>query len=1162
MAHEPAHVLAKHLRTLTTAARIDGLTDRELIERFAADRDEDTFTALVRRHGPMVLRVCRRILHNGHDADDVFQATFFVLSRKAASLLRRDSVGCFLHGVAYRLALKARTQFAQRRMHEGRAMVEKQADDPLAELSVREAQAILDEELALLPEKWRAPVVLCCLEGRTRDEASRQLGWPSQLVKSRLEQGRERLRSRLCRRGLTLPAALSATLLMEEAAAAALPTMLIRAAVDAARSNNNVSASVALLAESALGSTAIGKAKIIVVGLLLLTGALAAGMGAIAPPQPAEKHNAPPQPAGKQDETPAAAAAKRPEPPKSERQQAARTDRYGDPLPDEAIARLGTTRFRHGGMIGSLAFTPDGKTLVSCGLWDGIRIWDVANGRQIRRLTHQTSGIQPLALSPDGKWLAILSQTNNPKGGSIAILDFATGRVARRMGTQGSGGGFGYPLYSPDGKVLAVSGQQTIELWDPESGRLLHTLKGHNDIVWSIAFSSDSKTMVSGSDDQTIRFWDVATGQQARQITHNKGVGKIAWSPDGKLLASIDLTKDASQGGAVWRPDSRVHLWDTATGKEVRQLVLPAKEVHPKVWAGFVSVGFVSDGKTIVTGAMDGTLRFWDAASGRELRQIADFAGGAGDFAFTPDGQTIAVTDGGSTIRLIDLATRKDRLPMPGHRSIVASVVVTRDCQTVVTTSYDGTLRFWDAATGREKQRRTVPASDFAAPRLLPGGKTYLTSGDDKTLHVHDLTSGDELAILRGHDPRSPFALSPDRKLFASVSNSSKILLLDAATGKQRHSLTMPLLPGKIGDYLSGMSFSSDGSILFVWSAHKTITVWDAAKGEKLRQFDGPRREDGSPLPVGGGSLPYTAALSPDGKLLAFGLQPSYRLDKPGGFLPLVDMLTGKEVRRFHLPDDGARCMAFSLDGRTLAWNGWRESIVHLGEIATGRERCRFDGHRGEVVSLAFSPDGKMLISGSKDTTAFIWDLTGRLAGADKWGKPLTEDELKKHWTVLASEDAAASYRAMQALAYDPSRSLPYLRQRLHPVAIVEEERLARLIADLDSDRFEVRDKATVELEKIGEAALHAMQKALDSQPTLEKRRRLEQMIEKQEREAPSGERLRIGRALEVLEHIGSPEARQVLRTLATGAPGAFLTREAEAALERLAHRSSGNLTR
>jgi RNA polymerase sigma factor (sigma-70 family) len=1144
MAKETSRLLAKHFRNLTTAARADALTDRELVERFSIGRDEEAFAALVRRHGPMVLRVCHRVLRDGHDAEDVFQATFLVLSRKASSLRRRDSVGCFLHGVAYRLALKARTRLAQQRRHESQAAIEKHSDNPLTELTVREAQAILDDELARLPEKFRAPLVLCCLEGKSREEAARQLGWSSKLVKSRLEQGRERLHQRLTRRGLTLPAALGAALLTERAATASLSPELIRAAVQMGRacSGNGVSASIALLAESALRSTAIGKAKVVVVGLLLLTGLLAAGAGGFTPLQRPEK----------QIEPSSEAKAKTPEPPKPEKQQRARIDRYGDPLPDGAIARLGTTRFRHGGAIGSLYFTPDGKTLVTCGLWDGIRIWDVASGRQIRRIEEQTSGNRPLTLSPDGKWLAILSRTINPKDGPIAILKFDTGRVVRRMGKRGSGGGFGYPLYSPDGKVLAVSGQQTIELWDPEAERLLHTLTGHKDIVWCMAFSSDGKTLVSGSDDKTIRFWDVATGQQARQITHNNGVGTIAWSGDGKRLASIDVTKQGNQNGAVWYPDSRVHLWDTATGKAVRQLVIPAKEIYPKVWSGFSSVGFAPDGKTIVTGAQDGTLRVWDATSGRELRQVADFAGTAGRFAFAPDGQTVAVTDGNAAIRLIDLATGTDRLPIHGHRGGVTSVVATTDCQTIVTIGYDDTLRFWEAATGREKQRRAVSTSTFAHPQLLPDGKSYLAVGSDKMFHVHNLATSDELAVLRGHDPRSPFALSPDRKLLAFVSEDKRIRLLDPATGKERHSLM------KIDNNPSGMSFTLDGRTLMVWAADKTVTVWDAATGKKLREFAGPREMRGS-MPVGGGSLPYTAAVSPDGKLLAFGLQPSYVVGKPDGFLPLVDTLTGKEVRRFQGLEDGARSMAFSPDGRMLAWNGWRGPIIYLGEIATGRVRRRFVGHGGDVISLAFSVDGKMLVSGSQDTTAILWDLTGRLARADKESKPLTDDELKKHWAILAGEDAAASYRAMQALTADPARSIPYLRQRLHPVAAVEEERLTRLIADLDSDRFDAREKATAELGKHGETVLHALQKALDNRPALETRRRLEQLIEQQvrERSSSSAERLRIGRALEVLEQIGSAEAQQVLRTLATGAPGAFLTCEAKAALERLTQRSN-----
>ncbi len=251
MASEAAQLLAKHLRSLSAAARADNLPDRELVERFTTQRDEDAFAALVRRHGPMVLRVCQRVLHDAHAAEDTFQAVFLVLSRKAASLRRADSVGCWLHGVAYRLALKARTQLVRQRRHEGRAAIEKHIEDPLAELTVREAQAIVDEELARLPEKYRAPLILCCLEGRTRDETARHLGWSAKLVKSRLEQGRERLRSRLSRRGLTLPAALVATLLMEQAAPAAISAALLRAAVQSAITwpTNGLASPAVLLAE-------------------------------------------------------------------------------------------------------------------------------------------------------------------------------------------------------------------------------------------------------------------------------------------------------------------------------------------------------------------------------------------------------------------------------------------------------------------------------------------------------------------------------------------------------------------------------------------------------------------------------------------------------------------------------------------------------------------------------------------------------------------------------------------------------------------------------------------------------------------------------------------------------------------------------------------------
>src|SRR5262249_12651171 len=163
----------------------------------------------VRRHGPMVLRLCLRVLRCQADAEDAFQATFLALARQAGSLRRPDSVGSWLYGAAHRLALKANTDAARRRLHEGRAP-ERPAADPLREISAREAQALLDQELARLPDRYRAPLVLCCLEGLARDEAARRLGWPAKTVKSRLEQARELLRTRLVARGLTLSGALAA----------------------------------------------------------------------------------------------------------------------------------------------------------------------------------------------------------------------------------------------------------------------------------------------------------------------------------------------------------------------------------------------------------------------------------------------------------------------------------------------------------------------------------------------------------------------------------------------------------------------------------------------------------------------------------------------------------------------------------------------------------------------------------------------------------------------------------------------------------------------------------------------------------------------------------------------------------------------------------------
>src|SRR5262249_37338659 len=224
--------LSRYFRSLVVAPRVAEASDGELMQQFTSAREE-AMTALIRRHGPTVLGLCRRVLRDEQDAPDAFQATFLLLAQKASGLREQASVSSWLYGVAYRTALKARTAAARRRAREARAPV-RTVGDPLAEMTVLEAQGMVDEELARLPDKYRAPLVLCCLEGLARDEAAQRLGVPPASLKSRLERARELLRSRLARRGLALPAGFLAVELLGTPSQAAVSAALAEATASAA----------------------------------------------------------------------------------------------------------------------------------------------------------------------------------------------------------------------------------------------------------------------------------------------------------------------------------------------------------------------------------------------------------------------------------------------------------------------------------------------------------------------------------------------------------------------------------------------------------------------------------------------------------------------------------------------------------------------------------------------------------------------------------------------------------------------------------------------------------------------------------------------------------------------------------------------------------------
>jgi WD domain, G-beta repeat/WD40-like Beta Propeller Repeat len=348
-------------------------------------------------------------------------------------------------------------------------------------------------------------------------------------------------------------------------------------------------------------------------------------------------------------------------------------------------------------------------------------------------------------------------------------------------------------------------------------------------------------------------------------------------------------------------------------------------------------------------------------------------------------------------------------------------------------------------------------------------------------------------------------------------------------------------------------TFLPDGQTLLGLSAdlatdQMRVHWWDAATGKEQRHLDALTSSRASH---------FTFALSPDGRRAAF-TDSEIKENTLEYFIRLWDLAAGREVRRWKIAWFGLHALTLSPDGRTLAGKSYLDGTVWLWETATGKERRVFaGGHRGRGRALAFSPDGTLLASGAYDTTAVVWDVAGRL---EPRKGPLTAQQLEAHWAELAADDAARTDQAMRALAAVPEQAVALFRERLHPAAPADMQRLARLIAELDSDRFAVRDQAAAELAKLAELAEPALREALAAKPTAEAKRRIELLLEKagQTVLSPTGERLQAERALEVLEHLGTPAARTLLEKLARGVAEAGLTQQAKAALKRLAQRPAG----
>jgi WD40 repeat protein len=521
--------------------------------------------------------------------------------------------------------------------------------------------------------------------------------------------------------------------------------------------------------------------------------------------------------------------------------------------------------------------------------------------------------------------------------------------------------------------------------------------------------------------------------------------------------------------------------------------------------------------------------------------------------SFSPDGRTLASGSAESAVRLWDVATGKPLCSTGGHQERVTAVAYSPDGGTIFTGAWDRTVRLWDAASGKERATLTVGTEaeeDRAQFRettvshltLSPDGKLLAVVRADESVRFWELPAGKEARSLRG----SCVAFSPDGRLIACGGrgdqagdlNAGVIRLYERATGRPVRELRGHKTPVAAVVFTpDGKTLLSRGTVFFGMrtgepgeSETEFLRAWDVATGEQRRTFPG-------------AALVASLTLSPDGRTLATNAD-------GGTTVVLLETATGGRRAELRGHTETIFRVAFASDGRTLA-SGSMDGTIRLWDLPSGKEVGRLEGHRGWVLDLAFSPDGRRLASASLDTTALVWDVA-RTTRRPRAPARLSADELRSAWEDLGG-DAGRAYRAVGALAV-AEQAVPFLAERVRPAAAPDPKRVAKLLADLEDERFEVREQASRELEALGGPAEPALRQALAGRPSAEARRRLTALLEKLAG-APTPEEVRAIRVVEALERVGTAAARRLLTDLAGGVPEARLTREAKAALQRLPYK-------
>lgn len=627
-------------------------------------------------------------------------------------------------------------------------------------------------------------------------------------------------------------------------------------------------------------------------------------------------------------------------------------DRYGDPLPRGAVARLGTTRLRHTGSwrLVDAAFSPDGKVLASLGGDDRLRLWDTADGKELQNFLLKDLPLlslygPTLAFSNDGKTVAVSS------GSKIALC--LVGDAKHRFLPEQADSVNGV-TFAPDDKLLAVYGSAaTVSLIDPATGKGLRKLTGHEKAVYGAVFSADGKTLATTSEDFTCRIWNVEDGNPVRVLeTTKQRAPLVALSADGKWLA-------------WWDEEPRIHVRDLATGKE-----------HAAFKAGRAL--FILDWRQCALGfAPDNTLRAldrslhlfeWHPQRGLTSRDFQPVSGKTAYGRIARDGKNAVLWDWdhGTALHLFDLESGKEMIVAEGHLKLVYEVAAQPGGKWIASSSSDGTVRLWDAANAREKYR-WQPESAWHPILFTQDGKLAFGAYDGQS-HIKIIDLDKETAQRLETKRTRQLALSADGKLLLAT-DLTRLEIWDFTNGKRLQELDdvpetkLPVLKiDELAPWLSytvgALTVAPDGKLAaaaFTRSGNEcSIYLWDTATGKTLPAWPGIREA----------SLPI--AFSPDGKYFAAG----NRRGEKEWAIALWDIGKREIVKRFPI---GA--IAFSRDGKLLAVAGDDKGTVY--EVASGKETARIPFPLSPAC-MAFSNDGSNLITGHADGTLLVWDLRSK----------------------------------------------------------------------------------------------------------------------------------------------------------------------------------------